>query len=344
MAANHDTAVDVKNQSKFSIGFKNFFRQNGGILAGFLILCVLWTILAPNFLTRDNILTVLRQAVQNSLSAFGMTFILIVGCIDLSVGANVGTTGVLYVIMLNWGWPNAICLILSFVFGMFLGLFNGYFVTQWKLLPYVVTLASQNIIRGVGYLISGGLPIRFGGEGFKFLGTGYVGIIPFPVIIMAICYVFCLLLQNRTVLGRHMYAVGGNEEAARYSGINPGHVKRIAYVISGLLSAVGGCILASRLYSGQPSTGVGYEGDAIASSVLGGVSMKGGSGSVTGTLFGALVLATMTNGFNLLALDFYWQYVAKGFVIILAVELDVIKKASQEAGISMKEYLFPTKQ
>ena len=324
--------------------FVTFFKNNGAILIGYaLLIIVLCIITGDTFMTKGNILNVLRQAVQNSLMAFGITFILINGCVDLSVGANCATTGVIMVLLLNRELPFVVCVLLTLACGALMGLFNGYFVTEWNLLPYVVTLASQNIYRGLGYVISGGLPVRNGDPRFTFIGNGYIGQIPFPIILMLVCWLLCSLFMSRTVTGRHMYAVGGNQEAAQYSGINPKKVKRIAYVFSGILSAIAGIVLAAKLYSGQPSSGVGYEGDAIASNVLGGVSMKGGTGTHTGALIGALVLATLTNGFNLLQVDFYYQMIVKGFVIILAVEIDVLKKAAEEANISLKELLFPKK-
>ncbi|WP_343210218.1 ABC transporter permease [Anaerolentibacter hominis] len=333
-----------KSGNAFTRGFKNFFRNNGGILVGFLLLCILWIVLTGDtFLTYDNLINVVRQAVQNGLMAFGMTFILIVGCIDLSVGANCATTGVILVMIINAGVPVWLGVLLTLVAGAAMGFVNGYFVTEWNLLPYVVTLSTQNIFRGLGYLLTGGLPVRNTEDSFSFIGNGHVGPIPFPVVILLIAFVICAIILSRTVLGRHMYAVGGNEEAARYSGINPKKIKKIAYIFSGMLSALGGCVLAAKLYSGQPSSGVGYEGDAIASNVLGGVSMRGGTGSTVGALIGALVLATMVNGFNLLQINYYWQMIAKGVVIILAVEIDVLKKASEEAGLTLKEYLFPKK-
>ncbi|MBQ9562768.1 MAG: ABC transporter permease [Lachnospiraceae bacterium] len=325
--------------------FSTFFKNNGAILIGYAILVLaLCIITGDTFMTTSNILNVLRQAVQNSLMAFGITFILINGCVDLSVGANCATTGVIMVLFLNMGVPFVLCVLITLACGALMGLFNGYFVTEWNLIPYVVTLASQNIYRGLGYVISGGLPVRNTDPNFTYIGNGYVGPIPFPIILMLFCWIICSIFMSRTVTGRHMYAVGGNQEAAQYSGINPKRIKRIAYTFSGVLSAIAGIVLAAKLFSGQPSSGVGYEGDAIASNVLGGVSMKGGTGTHTGALIGALVLATLTNGFNLLQVDFYYQMIVKGFVIILAVEIDVLKKAAEEANISLKELLFPKKK
>lgn len=337
-------AESKKAESKFMRGFKNFLRTNGGILIGYLILIVLLCIITGDtFMTKDNILNVLRQAVQNGLMAFGMTFILITGCIDLSVGSNCAVTGVILVLIMNKGVPVPLAVLITICFGALFGFINGFFVTEWNLLPYVVTLATQNIYSGIAFIISGGLPVRNTSDAFSFIGNGYIGPIPFPIIIMLVCWILCTLFLGRTITGRHMYAVGGNQEAAQYSGINPKKIKKLAYIFSGILSSIAGCVLAAKLYSGQPSSGVGYEGDAIASNVLGGVSMKGGTGSTVGALIGALVLSTMTNGFNLLQISFYWQKVVKGIVIIGAVEIDVLKKASEEAGISIKEYLFPKK-
>lgn len=336
-------AENKVSSTKFR-GLKTFFKNNGGILVAYLLLIVVLCIITGDtFMTKDNILNVLRQAVQNSLMAFGITFILINGCVDLSVGANCATTGVILVLLLNAGLPIIAAVIATMAFGALFGFINGFFVTEWNVLPYVVTLATQNIYRGIGYVISGGLPVRNTDETFTYIGNGYVGPIPFPVIIMIVCWIVCSVFLSKTVTGRHMYAVGGNQEAAQYSGINPKFIKKLAYIFSGILSSIAGIVLAAKLFSGQPSSGVGYEGDAIASNVLGGVSMKGGVGTPTGALIGALVLATLVNGFNLLQIDFYYQMIVKGIVIILAVELDVVKTAAEEAGISIKEYLFPKK-
>jgi ribose transport system permease protein len=195
--------------------------------------------------------------------------------------------------------------------------------------PFVVTLAMQNICRGAAYLIADAKPIRLPMPAFERIGTGYIGVIPLPVIYTAILLLFLFFILNKTRLGRHIYAVGGNREAARFSGIKIYKVEIFVYTLSGFLAAFAGIALAARMASGQPAVGLGYETDAVAASVLGGTSMYGGVGTVGGIIIGALVIGILSNGLNLIGVNSFWQYIAKGVVILIAVYIDMFRKRKE---------------
>jgi ribose transport system permease protein len=212
--------------------------------------------------------------------------------------------------------------LLSLVFGMF----NGVIISKTTIPPFIVTLATMNIAKGLAYVYTGGSPVRVVTKEWQFLGAGYIGAIPTPVVIMVIVLIATGLIMNKTKLGRYIYAVGGNPQAAEFSGIKVSRVKFLVYTYAGLMAGLAGAVLASRMYSGQPTAGEGAEMDAIAAVVVGGTSMAGGYGKIGGTLIGGLIIGVLNNGLNLLNVNSFWQYVVKGAVILLAVFIDYFRQ------------------
>lgn len=303
----------------------DFLKRNAGILVALLVLTAFLTVATDNFATPSNLLTVLRQICTNALLAFGMTFVLIIGGIDLTVGSVLGACGVSVVMLIESGVPIAAAVALSLLLGAVLGLINGCIIAFTGMPPFIVTLSMMEVIRGFAYIITDGRSISCSNEAFNSFGNSYFLGIPVPVYIVFFAMVLCSVILYRTKFGRRMYAVGGNVNAARFTGINTRSVTIRAYVISAVLSALAGIVLASRMYSGQPTAGDGYESDAIAAAVLGGTSFNGGIGTLSGTLFGALVIGILNNGLNQLRVTSYMQMVIKGIVIILAVGIDILK-------------------
>ncbi len=304
-----------------------WLRRNFGSIIALVFLCLVLVASTETFIATQNLLSVLRNICVNVLIAFGMTCVLIQGGIDLSVGSTVAASGVMAVQMANAGMPIAVCILVALLFGAVLGLFNGTVISHTTLPPFIVTLSTQIIVRGVSYILTGGQPTQCNNEAFNNLGTGYLLGVPIPVVIVALVMVVLFFIINRTSFGRHVYAVGGNKEAARFAGVNVKWVQMRVYMISGITAALAGIVLAARLYSGQPNVGEGFERDAIAASVLGGTSFNGGIGTLGGTVIGGLIIGVLNNGMNLLKINTYWQYVVKGGVILGAVYVDYLKKS-----------------
>lgn len=325
--------TEALNHSFFRTGKKgisNYLKENLAILVAFMILCVGLSIATPAFFTKDNILNVLRQVATNSNLAIGLTMAIIIGGIDLSVGAVLAFSGLLCASFISDGLNLGLALLLAFTLGALFGLLNGLIIAYTNMPPFVVTLATQNIARGIVNVYANGQPISARDPVFNFLGVGYFLGVPLPVIYSFVLLAVMILILGRSKFGRQLYAVGGNEEAARFSGINIKKVKIIVYTLCGALASFSGIILAARMYSGQPTAGDGFELDAIAASVLGGVSFSGGVGKLGGTIIGVLVLGVLTNGLNLLNINSFWQYIIKGIIILLAVYLDILKKRREK--------------
>ncbi|MDR2494007.1 MAG: ABC transporter permease [Spirochaetaceae bacterium] len=312
--------------------FLSFFKENLGILIGLLILCLILVVYdgiqgRTVFLSGNNIMNVLRQVATNLYIACGMTMIIILGGIDLSVGSVVALSGCVTGGLIAYqGCPLPAAVMLGLLVGVAAGAFNGFVVSRTTIPPFIVTLSMMNIARGAGYVYTGGQPIRIMDDAFNFIGSGYVSMVPVPVIYLVIIVGISAFIMNRSKLGRHIYAVGGNPTAARFSGIKNGRVLFFAYLFSGTMSAIAGIVLASRMFSGQPTAGQGAEMDAIAAVVLGGTSMSGGVGRIGGTVIGALIIGVLNNGLNLLNINSFWQYIVKGVVILIAVYVDFLKK------------------
>lgn len=278
------------------------------------------------FLTTGNIMNILRQASTNLLIALAMTLVIILGGIDLSVGSIVALTGVVTGGLIAYnGLPVWVAVIGAILVGLFFGLMNGFIISKTSIPAFIVTLSTMNIGRGLAYIYTGGAPIRVVSDDFNFIGSGYVFGIPIPVLYLLAFTIVFAYTMNKTKLGRHIYAVGGNPEAARFSGINNSKITLIVYTLSGLMAAVSGVVLASRMFSGQPTAGEGAEMDAIAAVVIGGTSMSGGIGTIGGTIIGGLIIAVLNNGLNLMNVSSFWQLVVKGVIILIAAYVDYIR-------------------
>lgn len=298
-------------------------RQLGPVLA-LIILMIIVTVMNPNFIRPANLLNLLRQVSVNALIAFGMTFVIITGGIDLSVGSVLALSSALTAQMMILGLHPLLATLAGILIGALLGSVNGIIITKRNVAPFIATLSTMTVYRGTTLVLTNGNPITGfgGGELFEFIGRGHVANIPFPVILMAVIFIVLYLVLHKTTFGRKTFAVGGNENAAYIAGVNSDRVKIIIYSISGALSAVAGIILTSRLNSAQPTAGVAYEMDAIAAVVIGGTSMAGGYGRIFGTVIGALIIGTLNNGLNLLGVSSFYQQIVQGFVILIAVLLD----------------------
>ena len=297
-----------------------------GIVIAFLIICAVMTILSPVFLTVTNIRNVVRQSSIFGVMAIGMTFVILTGGIDLSVGSVLAIAGAIAAGMLKGGAGMLPVVALALVIGIGCGLANGLIITIGRIAPFVVTLGMMSIARSLTLIYTKGYPISGFSGPFRFIGGGDVASIPFPIIVFALTVVIAWLILTQTRLGRYTYAIGGNEETVKLSGINSNRYKVIVYVISGITAAMSALILTSRLNSAEPVAGQGYELDVIASVVIGGTSLSGGTGSVWGTLIGALLIGVINNGMNLLGISPYFQLLVKGLIIIGAVLLDRLRQ------------------
>ena len=312
----------------------HIISDNIGIMVVLLILCIIVSLATDKFLTSGNIISVLRQISINTYIALGMTLIIILGHIDLTVGAVVAMCGTLTVgFIVNQGLPVE----LAIIGGVLFGFINGVIVSTFKVPSFIITMAMMNVANGIAYVYSGGQSTRITDGFFISIGTGYLfSLIPLPVLYMILLIIVISFLLVKTRFGVYVYAIGGNREAARLSGIPIRKIEIIVFTLSGLLSAFAGLVLASRMYSGQPSVGSGYEMDAIAACVLGGTSMAGGKGSISGTVLGAMVIGIISNGLNLIGVSSYWQLIVKGIIIATAVILDSQKEKFKRNAIIRK--------
>lgn len=309
-----------------------WLMKYSGQLVFLILLMVVLSIISPVFLTKTNIINVLRQISTNLYMGCGMTMILITGGIDLSTGAVMAVAGMVATYMSVAGIPFIFCALGGIAAGLLVGTLCGWIISSTTLPPFIVTYTLQSICRGLVYVITGAATIRITSDAFLKFGSGFLGFLPLPVVYLLIVIVAVSLILNRTKLGRHMYAVGGNEKAAQYAGINIKRTRMFIYMASGVLSALAGLVLTSRNTSMQPTLGTGMEMDAIAAVVLGGTSMSGGLGAVGGTVIGALIIGFINNGLNLIGLDSFYQYIAKGAVILIAVYIDYVKNKAITQG------------
>ncbi|NLJ75299.1 MAG: ribose ABC transporter permease [Firmicutes bacterium] len=298
------------------------FLQKYGILLVLLLICAVLSFLSPVFLTASNLINVIRQISINGILAIGMTFIILTGGIDLSVGSQVALTGAVTAGLLSSGVNLGIAVVAGLFIGGLIGFVNGTIITKGGVPPFIVTLGMLTAARGLTLIYTGGRPIYNLGTSFRFFGAGYMGGIPVPVIILGIILIVSHLTAKHTVFGREVYAVGGNPEAAVYSGVNKNKRLVQVYTLMGFLSAITGIVLTSRLGSADPTAGSGFELDAIAAVVIGGTSMFGGEGAISGTLVGALIIGVINNGLNLLNVSSYYQQVIKGVIVVGAVLMD----------------------
>jgi len=306
----------------------NNIRQYG-LLIVFGIICLIISLITPQFLTISNLTIIVTQVSINALLAFGVTFVIITGGIDLSLGSIVAVSGVTSAMLAHPdSYPVLIPIIMGLLAGLLMGAFNGFIITKSKIAPFIVTLGTMTIGRGLALILSDGRPVSNLSDSFNYLGSGTVLGIPVLILIFILVFVLCSIILNKTILGRYIYAIGGNEQAARASGINIDRVKLSVYSISGLLAGLAGILLASRITTGQPNAGAGFELDAIAAVVIGGTSTAGGRGTMAGTLIGVLLIGVINNGLDLLNVTSYYQQVVMGIIIIGAVVLDSLNQKS----------------
>ncbi|KMV31875.1 ribose ABC transporter permease [Photobacterium swingsii] len=295
-------------------------------LIALILLIVVVSFLNPNFFTVDNILNILRQTSVNAIIAVGMTLVILTAGIDLSVGSVLALCGAFAATMIGMEMPVIVAVPTALLAGAALGAISGMIIAKGKVQAFIATLVTMTLLRGVTMVYTDGRPISTGftdvADSFAWFGTGYAMGIPVPIWLMVIVFASVWYLLNHTRFGRYIYALGGNESATRLSGINVDRVKIGVYAICGLLAALAGIIVTSRLSSAQPTAGMGYELDAIAAVVLGGTSLAGGKGRIMGTLIGALIIGFLNNALNLLDVSSYYQMIAKAVVILLAVLVD----------------------
>ncbi|MFJ7994238.1 ABC transporter permease [Peribacillus frigoritolerans] len=303
---------------------KSGIWQKFGPLLALVLLFIVITVLNPSFMEPNNILNLLRQTSINALIAFGMTFIILTGGIDLSVGSILALSSALMAGMMVSGLDPILAILVGILLGAIMGVLNGILVSKGKMAPFIVTLATMTIFRGLTLVYTDGKPITGIGDSvmFQMLGRGYFLGVPVPAVVMVIAFMILWFLLHKTSFGRKTYAIGGNERASRISGIKVDRVKVAIYGLAGTMAAIAGAILTSRLNSAQPTAGQSYEMDAIAAVVLGGTSLSGGKGRLFGTLVGVLIIGTLNNGMNLLGVSSFYQQVVKGAVILIAVLLD----------------------
>ena len=288
-------------------------------LIGLVAVSIVMALTTENFLSSDNFLNIARQVSINAIIAVGMTRVILSGGIDLSVGSVMALSGTLMAGMMVAGVSPSAAIALGLGVGLAFGLFNGFFVAYAGMPPIIVTLATMGIARGLGLIYTGGYPIDGLPEMFAFFGRGNVLGVQTPVVIMLLVFALAYLLLDHTPIGRYIYAIGGNEEAARLSGVRVSRYKLLTYALSGLMCSIAGLVLSSRLMSGQPNSGIGFEMDAIAAVVMGGTSITGGRGSIVGTLIGALMLGVLNNGLNMMGVSPYVQNIIKGLIILFAI-------------------------
>ncbi len=307
---------------------KGFTLKKYGIMIALIIISIIISITTPNFLTERNIMNILRQSSIIGVMAIGTTFVIISGGFDICVGSLLALAAAMCLGLQNYmPWYIAIFVVLAM--GAFVGFINGFLTAKIKIVAIITTLGTMTILRGITYLYTGGYSIIGKNPDFKFIGSGYIGPIPFPVIILFVMVIFWQFVLSKTKLGRYSCAVGGNKEATRLSGVPVNFYHIMTFVIGGLMAAMSGIIYASRLNSATPLAGVNYEMDAIAATVIGGTSVSGGEGSVIGTLIGVLLLNILGNMFNLLGVQVYIQYIIKGAIILAVVGFDSYSKAKE---------------
>lgn len=306
--------------------------KDKAIWAVFLILFIGFTIANPRFIETQNLFMIARQVSMYGIASIGMTFVILIAGIDLSTGTIITLVNITCAyFMVNAGMGMTASILCAIVIATLIGLLNGMLVSSIGIPAIIATFATQTVFEGVAYLISGGTPIFGFNPSFKLLGQGYMGPVPIPVIIMILCFAAGSFILNKTFFGRYFYAVGGNEEAARLSGIRVGKMKYLIYALSGFFAGLSGIVLLSRTNSGQPTAGKGYEFDVITCVVLGGVSVSGGYGKLSNVIAGVLIIGALSNGMVLMNVSQYSQMIVKGVILALAVGFDCIQKKRQES-------------
>ncbi|WP_203234918.1 ABC transporter permease [Modicisalibacter coralii] len=309
---------------------KSALRQYGGIFLSLIALCFFFSLTNERFMSLANFMNILQQVAVIAVLAFGMTWVILLGDIDLSVGSMLAVAGMVGAQVIGLGWGFMPALVITLIAGALMGLINGVLTAKLMLPAFIVTVATMSIYRGMVSLPTNGAPAMLTDPTWTAIGTGSVAGVPIIIWIVVGLFVLNHLLLAHTTFGRRTYLAGGNREAAIYSGIKVDRLKISIFMISGLMAAVAGIMMSSRLYSAQTNAGISYELDAIAAAVLGGTSLAGGVGTMVGTLIGALIIGALNNGMNMLSVPYFYQLIVKGLVILVAVWLDV--RAKRQKG------------
>lgn len=314
---------------KAKLSFANLYSTYG-VFFILVIEFLIFSLASKSFLTLGNILSVGRQKSFTGIAAIGMTLVMLTGGIDISVGSMLAMAGVLCAkLSADVGLPLWIAVVITLLIGALFGLINGAAVTRLHIPALIATLATQTILKGIAYLLTNAVPVKNLSATYKFLGQGYIfGVIPVPLIITVALYVLAWWYLDKTYLGRRVYLSGGNEEAARLSGINTKWTITGTYVFSGVFAAIAGVLMAARLGSGQPSVGSGFEMDVITATVLGGISVNGGKGKVVNVFVGACIMGVLANGMTMLNINQYLQWIINGLVLLFAVTMSNLRKSS----------------
>ncbi|GGH86919.1 ribose transport system permease protein [Pullulanibacillus pueri] len=326
------TQLAKKDKVFFPFGQQLSFdrmRQYGLILA-LVVLFIVMSLVADNFFAVSNLMNIARQLSVTSIASVGMTLVILIGGIDLSVGSILALSGVMAAMMYSSIESPFLALFVGVLAGAAVGFFNGFVTAKGQIAGFITTLATMSAIRGLSYIFTDGMPISETSPSFIYIGTGYFWGIPIPIYIMIIILLLGSYIVKFTRFGRYIYAIGGNEQTSKWSGLKVDRVKIYVYTISGLLTGLAGVILASRLASGQPSAGDGFELDVIAGVIVGGTSLSGGKGNISGTFIGVLLIGILGNGLTLLNVSSYYQMVIKGGIIILAVLLDTLGRRGKD--------------
>lgn len=302
-------------------------RQYGGIVISLAVLCIVFSLLSPRFLAFNNFMNIMQQVAVIAVAAYGMTYVILLGEIDLSIGSIIAVSGMVAAQAFSMGFGFAPTVLLTLAAGAIMGGLNGVLSAKLMLPSFIVTVATMGIYRGVVSLPTNGAPAIIENDAWLSIGSeNWLGI-PIIIWIMVVLFVINHIVLSKTIFGRQAYLVGGNREAAIYSGIRVDRIKIIIFMISGVMAAISGILLSSRLSSAQTNAGMGYELDAIAAVVLGGTSLAGGVGTMVGTILGALIIGVINNGMNMLSVPYFYQLIVKGAVILVAVWLDVRSKS-----------------
>lgn len=304
------------------------FKQYGGTTMALILLMVLFSFQSQYFFTADNLINILLQVSIITILAIGMTFVLMIGEIDLSVASTLALSGVLTGMMVSKGTNSILAIALAILASTILaGVFNGFFSSYMKIPSFIVTVASMQIIRGIGFALTDAKPVAITDNFIISIGnTKVFGLVPLPIIIMLVIAIFAHVVLSKTKFGRQLKMIGGNKEAAEYSGIKINKLQIYVFMISAFMAAISGILMTSRLFSAQPNVAQSYELDAIASAVLGGTSLTGGQGTIAGTIIGALIIGVVNNGMNLIGMQYFYQQIVKGSIIVIAVLIDVRNK------------------
>ncbi|KXF75074.1 ribose ABC transporter permease [Paramesorhizobium deserti] len=320
----------MSNTNAANAAMMRAMKQYGGILLSLAMLCVIFSVVNPRFMSVANFLNVLQQVSVIAIAAFGMTWVILLGEIDLSIGSIIAVAGMVGAQCFVFGLGFAPAIALTLLTGAVLGLINGTLTAKLMLPSFIVTVATMGIYRGLVSLPTNGAPEMITDPNWTAIGTDNFLGVPIIIWIVAVLFLFNHILLSKTIFGRRAYLTGGNREAALYSGIKVDRLKITIFMISGIMAAISGILLSSRLFSAQTNAGVSYELDAIAAAVLGGTSLAGGVGTMVGTLIGALIIGVMNNGMNMLSVPYFYQLIVKGLVILVAVWLDVRSKRAKQ--------------